>query len=204
MSKTKLLITVVAAALGLGSQIGFSQTPTDPHHPPQAGTATAEPGPPSAAGPQMMDMMANMMKMMRADQMGLSGMNMPNGGMVDHIEGRIAFLKAELKITESQTKLWLAFADALRGNAKRFQEGAGQMMSGSDSPALLARLDTQEKLLTARIEGLKAMKNALAPLYAALSEEQRKSADALLAPQMGLAGQGKMQGGAMSMQGMAQ
>jgi hypothetical protein len=45
--------------------------------------------------------------------MGMMGMM----GMADHVEGRIAYLKAELKITEAQMPQWNAFADALRSNA---------------------------------------------------------------------------------------
>ena len=41
------------------------------------------------------------------------------------------------------------------------------------------------------------MKASLTPLYEALTEEQRKTADELLAPHMGLMGKGMMQGGMM-------
>jgi hypothetical protein len=41
-----------------------------------------------------------------------------------HIEGRLAFLKTELKITDAQAPQWNAYADALRANAKR----KGEMM----------------------------------------------------------------------------
>jgi len=35
----------------------------------------------------------------------------------EHVEGRIAFLKTELKITDAQLPQWNAFADALRNSA---------------------------------------------------------------------------------------
>ena len=38
--------------------------------------------------------------------------------MAGHIEGRIAFLKAELKITDAQQPLWNAVADAMRASAQ--------------------------------------------------------------------------------------
>jgi hypothetical protein len=41
------------------------------------------------------------------------------------------------------------------------------------------------------------MKASFATLYEALTEEQRKTADELLAPHMGLMGKGMMQGGMM-------
>ena len=40
------------------------------------------------------------------------------GSMADHVEGRIAFLKTELKITDAQQPLWNAVADAMRASAK--------------------------------------------------------------------------------------
>jgi light-regulated signal transduction histidine kinase (bacteriophytochrome) len=40
----------------------------------------------------------------------------------DLSEGRLAFLKAELKITEAQTKGWDAFAAALRDNTAKLNE----------------------------------------------------------------------------------
>ena len=40
------------------------------------------------------------------------------GRMTSHVEGRIAFLKAELKITPEQEALWNDYANAVRDNAK--------------------------------------------------------------------------------------
>ena len=67
--------------------------------------------------------------MMRAAMMGEYGMPemgpmRPRAGMAGlrHIEGQIAFYKAELHVTDAQTTQWNAFADALRSGAKRLQE----------------------------------------------------------------------------------
>ena len=38
--------------------------------------------------------------------------------MAGHVEGRLAFLKTELKITDAQLPLWNAVAEAIRANAK--------------------------------------------------------------------------------------
>ena len=52
------------------------------------------------------------------------------GGMatIDRVEGRIAFLRAELKITDAQADAWNGFADALRTNAKKLAEVRVSMM----------------------------------------------------------------------------
>ena len=55
-------------------------------------------------------------------------------------------------------------------------------------------------MLSARLEGVRAMKTALEPLYKALSAEQRKTADELLATHMGLMPSGMMLGGIMPME----
>ena len=47
-----------------------------------------------------------------------------------HVEGRLAFLKTELKITDTEVPQWNAYADAVRANGKRMGEIMNQMMSG--------------------------------------------------------------------------
>lgn len=46
---------------------------------------------------------------------------------IDYSEGRIAFLRAELKITDAQAPAWNAFADASGANAKALGELRGSM-----------------------------------------------------------------------------
>jgi len=124
-------------------------------------------GPGATMGPQMMQMM---MHGRMAD--------LP----ADHIEGRIAYLHAELKITEAQMPAWTEFANVVRANAKRIAEAqkAPQQTTTAD------RLDNQERWLTARLESVKALKPAYAKLYAALDDSQKKTADELIAPHMGI------------------
>ena len=60
----------------------------------------------------------------------------------------------------------------------------GGMMQGA-MPSLPERLDWQEKFLAARLDALRIMRGALTPLYAALSDEQKQTADQLVrAPMM--------------------
>ena len=72
--------------------------------------------------------------------------------MADHVEGRIAFLKAELNITEAQMTQWDAFADAIRSNATRMSGMPAIMMQGGmmgqDGTSMSApdRLDCMEKM----------------------------------------------------------
>ena len=125
-----------------------------------------------------------MMPMM--GMMGPGGMMYMMMSMGDHVEGRIAFLKTELKIMDAQTPQWNAFADALRANAQRITEmrttmmQGGMMGQGDASLSAPDRLDRMEKMMTTMLEVVKTMKSALGSLYAVLSDEQRKVADQLI------------------------
>jgi hypothetical protein len=209
MRRLMMTMALVLAALSTGAQ---AQAPAagDPHHPPQTATpapAPAQPTPPAGQpgmeGMPMMNMMGgmpmiNMMRRMR--------MMEPDAGMatIDHVEGRIAFLRAELKITEAQASAWDAFAAALRMNAQKLgevraammpQPGAGQQ----PEPTIAARLDLQERWFLARLEGTRAIKSAVTSLYGTLSDDQKKIANELLAPHLGMMAMmfGQMQPGQM-------
>jgi hypothetical protein len=91
-----------------------------------------------------------------------------------HVEGRIAFLKTELKITDAQQPVWNAVADAMRDHTKRMAKTSGEMMG-----TLPERLAALEKAMAARLDAVHRLKAAVDPLYAALTDEQKKVADEL-------------------------
>jgi hypothetical protein len=209
----RLLVTaaVIVAASSIPSWITYSkaQESHEAHHPAEvtapAPTQPAGPtaqeaqgmGPGMMGGMPMMNMMGGnmpMMDMMR--MMGMSGPGMGGMGTIDRVEGRISFLRTELKITNAQENAWNAFADALRANAKRLGDVRGSMMpsTGQQQAATLAdRLELQERWLLARLEGTRAFKAAFVSLVSVLSDEQKRTANELLAPHMGMMSQ--MQGG---------
>jgi hypothetical protein len=108
--------------------------------------------------------------------------------MAGHIEGRLAFVKAELKTTPAQEPLWNTYAAAARDSANTMLARCTTMMSqrGDASVGLPDRLDQNEQLMTAQLNALRAMNAALKPLYAALSDSQKKSADQLFWSPMGM------------------
>lgn len=159
--------------------------------------AAAQERPSSPMSPMMQgDTMPMMRGMQHGGMMSMMGMGMM--GMADHVEGRIAFLKTELKITDAQLSQWNTFADTIRSNAQRISEMRGTMMQGGmmqggtmgQTATLTApdRLDRMEKMMTAMVEAVRSTKAALGPLYAVLSDEQKKMADALLHGPMGMMG----------------
>lgn len=219
MIKLKFLTAAATVALvGVWPLVASAQSAKDAHHPAGEAVAQASPQAPPATSPgmdgkpgmkggmggeqgamsesPMMKMMA-MMKTMHGD-------DAPGMAMIDHVEGRIAYLRAELKITDAQAGAWDAFAAALRANAKALaaarepmmdQMKMGQAGMGAGQPqapmmpaqTLAQRLEAQERWQTARLEGTRAIKTTFTKLNDVLSPDQKKAADELLPPNLGMA-----------------
>jgi hypothetical protein len=204
------VIRTGTATVALASALTIAQAQTTQdqdhtaHHP--AGQTAAPVQPPAmpapgqpAMGPRgqqqtMMDgssagTMQMMMPMMRAMMMaerGMGGMAGPMAMMQPrHVEGRIAFLKTELKITDAQSQQWNAFADALRAGAQAMMTMRDQIMGGTAAASAPELAEREVKLLSVRLEAMKAVAAAETALYAVLGEEQRKTADELLSTPMG-------------------
>jgi hypothetical protein len=127
--------------------------------------------------------------MMGQGMMGMMGG--PGAAMLDHVEGSIAFLKAELMINDAQMGPWNEFAVAFRANAKRLTELRAFMTSPANvaaTPSLDRRLDVQERALATRLDNVRAIKAPVAKLYAVLSDDQKRAADQLLPGYVGGAG----------------
>jgi LTXXQ motif family protein len=161
--------TTILSAVAFAALVATSLTAAEPA--PQGQSPMMEPGSSGQMPPQVRGMMGMM-------------------GITDHVEGRIAFLKTELKITDAQMPQWTAFADALRANAARMSEMRNTMMQGgmTDGASMSApdRLDRMEKMMTAMTEAVKSTKSALTPLYGVLTDDQKKVADQLIHGPMGM------------------
>ncbi len=113
-------------------------------------------------------------------------------GGVDRVEGRIAYLKAELKITDAQNSAWESVAKSMRDQSaalkalrdQRPQRDQAERERTLTAPEALARrndmIALQTKALAVRAEGQKQFTDAFTKLYAQLSDDQKKSADSLL------------------------
>jgi periplasmic protein CpxP/Spy len=98
------------------------------------------------------------------------------------IEGRIAFLKTELKITDAQTAQWNEVADAMRKN-DAVMRGLMRQARGAQpasAPNALDALTRREQVAQVRAEGAHNLATAFRPLYASFSDEQKRTADELL------------------------
>jgi hypothetical protein len=109
--------------------------------------------------------------------------------MVSRVEGRLARLRVELKISAAQEPLWAAYAGTARDNAQTLS-GLCTATFGEhgESLDLLERLDLREQLMTARLEAMRASDRALKPLYAAFDDGQKRVADRLFWAPVGRAG----------------
>lgn len=132
---------------------------------------------------QMMPMMQMMEKMMRGQMNSPASSGAMSGpaDVTERLEGRIAFLKAELQISDKQAADWNNVADALRSSRQHLLE-ARKMLATDDRLGSAERLEHYERHLSERLEALKAARLAFTRLYASLNESQKQTADAILLP----------------------
>jgi len=90
-----------------------------------------------------------------------------------HLEG----LKADLKITEAQTKAWDEYAAAVKAATKTMIEQRRAMRDKMDTATFPQRLDLHEAMLVSHLEQLRKTKAAANALYAVLDATQKKIAD---------------------------
>ena len=154
-----LKVTVIAATLAV-----FSQAATAQKHGHKGGQT-----PSMGQGRNMM-------------QGGMMGGNCPmmGGGGQTHAAGRIAFLKAELEITDSQKPVFDAYAAVLKDNLQNMHAMRQTMMGAMSAKTSVERLDARLSMMEGRTASLRKVKPKLESLYAALNDEQKKKADAVL------------------------
>lgn len=194
---------LAVATLAIGAAHGQSAQP-QPNLPLNQNQPMGHMGPMMHGGAMGMDpgMMSMMMQMMGGGMMGqgmgpgmmnhdMSGSMMCRGQMgmmggmsgapASHLEGRLAFTKAELAIDSAQDAAWQAYATALRGQVQAMpahKPGMQHAMAGdADFPT---RLDARIAMLEERLSSIKAVKATALDLYGKLNPEQKRKADSLL------------------------
>jgi periplasmic protein CpxP/Spy len=96
------------------------------------------------------------------------------------VDGRIAFLKAELKITPSQEGQWQKVAAAMRLNADALDRTIAGARDHYRSANAIERLELREQFARVRADNSERLLTAFKPLYASLSSEQQQMANRLL------------------------
>jgi hypothetical protein len=133
---------------------------------------------------------------------GMGGMDHQGGGMAgmmrkmlcgvtEHVDGRLAYLKAELKLTDQQQAAWTTFTDAYRASIQKTAQkcaamgtGGGEHADHSMHKGVLGHLAMMDKHMGDHLESVRGLEAAIAPLYAALTDEQKKTADEVFAKVM--------------------
>jgi len=102
-----------------------------------------------------------------------------------YIEGRIAFLKTELKLTSAQQPLFDKLADEMRTGAKAMAEKHEARHQQTSAPAAapnaLEKLEQRQAAMKDFTAAQDRYLAAFRPLYQSLSPEQKKTADDLFA-----------------------
>ncbi|MGD9614111.1 MAG: Spy/CpxP family protein refolding chaperone [Alphaproteobacteria bacterium] len=96
------------------------------------------------------------------------------------VEGRIAFLKAQLKITPAQEGQWQRVEAAMRENAKALDQTIATVRQKSGDKNAIERLEMREQFTKVRAENNGRFLAAFKPLYDSLSPEQQKMADQVI------------------------
>ncbi|MBY0334843.1 MAG: Spy/CpxP family protein refolding chaperone [Acetobacteraceae bacterium] len=146
----------------------------------------------------MMAMMQGMMRMGGGPQAGAmpaqppaapgAGMSMPGGtsaGSAQRLEGRIAQMRAELRITDAQAAAWDAFAAALRAGREHLDAARDALHGANTAADPMARLVGYENHIAARLESIRTTRLAFNALSAQLDDAQKRIATTLMLPFIG-------------------
>jgi hypothetical protein len=114
---------------------------------------------------------------------GMAGRGAMMCRMDEHIDGQLAYLKTELKITDIQLPQWNIFAQAFRAETEKKAQLCREAMEQARAEAsagLLDSLKMTEDQMAKRLDSLRAMRAAVQPLYSILTKEQKKTADEIM------------------------
>lgn len=109
--------------------------------------------------------------------MGGCGGMMMAGSPSARIAGRLAYLRVELGITDSQKDAFDAYADAIKSSAGQLPSMWQQMNKMMSAETPVERLNIRLSMMEARVEALKSVKPKLEALYATFSDEQKQKAN---------------------------
>ena len=173
----------LGAALFVTAPANAQTSPTNEQSTPSAQQMPPGPGSARGMGPGMRRGMMRGRGMGQGHCNSMGGMGMGGGmAMMRYPDGTLAFLKTELKIKDSQSKQWDAFAHALRISAEATQKMRAQHWANRQPLSLKAWLQRREDGAAMRLEMMRHMSKALIPLYDSLDATQKKTADTLFMP----------------------
>ena len=160
MSNSTLLCGIALAALLMPS-IGFAQSaaPAAPISPAASVTAPAPAAAPSPATAT------------------------PSPATQAAVDQRIRTLQSQLGITEAQTPLWSAFAQAMRDNAASTDALFTQRAANVSAMSAPDNMHSYAQIARAYADNTEHLATAFDSLYASLSDTQKQAADTLFRQQ---------------------
>ena len=99
------------------------------------------------------------------------------------VDGRIAFLKAQLKITPAQEAQWQQVEAAMRENAKTLDQTITTARQNRGNIDAVQRLELRAQFAKVRVDNDARLLAAFKPLYASLSPEQQQMANQVVGTQ---------------------
>jgi hypothetical protein len=97
----------------------------------------------------------------------------------DRAEARIKDLHAKLKITPAQEELWNNVTQVMRDNARTMETLIKARSEKASTMTAVDDLKSYGDIAEAHADGLKKFVPAFEPLYASMSDAQKKNADKL-------------------------
>lgn len=175
-SQSIISMSVLSLALSLSGP-ALGQSSHNQHHPEGKTERTNDTG----SMPKTKQMMGKgMMRGGMTEMMGGQCPMMNSGNAETHAAGRIAFIKAELAITDAQQSAWENYAIVLKKKLEGMKAMRSGMMANMKVKSPVERLSAHISAMENRLVGLKEEKPVLEKLYATLSEEQKNKADKIL------------------------
>lgn len=110
----------------------------------------------------------------------MGGMKMNENQSHAFSKGRIAFLNAELEITEEQKPLFEAYAKKVTANLSHMSNMRENMQGMKQAETPVEKLGIHIDMMEGRLDALKTMQVPLEALFDALSEEQKEKASQLM------------------------
>jgi periplasmic protein CpxP/Spy len=98
----------------------------------------------------------------------------------DPTEARIKYLHDRMRITAEQEEPWDRVAQAMRDNPQSFMPFLKERLRAMTTGSAPELLHVYQALGEAQVDSLRRIIGAFEPLYASLSESQKKIADAIL------------------------
>jgi hypothetical protein len=97
----------------------------------------------------------------------------------DRVEKHIADLHAELRITPAQQSEWDQFAQIMRENAANMDKVLEQRRAGFESMNAADNMQSYAEIAQQHAQDMQKLATTFKALYATLSDDQKKNADAV-------------------------